>query len=533
MKTKPSLYVLAAAAGALVLQFFFLSTDDSAPSPSPPQTTPVAGTVNASAPEAIPSGLSLVIRGPTNVIKQGDEIPIEFIISNHGTVDHKCSDRNYDRSGRMGEYKLTAKTATGETIPDARQHFQPGMAGGLSQPRVLHPGESFSKIIPLNLWALIKEPGRYEVAGTYEDALGSVRSDPISLTVLPRTKEEMADYIRDLTDQVAAQLAAQNGGPPSVSQDLVMKLMYSCSPQSIPTLLGIMCQTNLGGGNARFWATAALADYVPHSEETRQAILEAAIRHGLNGTGLDQLLLAHEFNNREMNPIIARALAVNNPGEWQAGVWLALHYYDDAFTPWLIAIARDSNARGDTRSVAMRVLAFHRTDAGVKAIKTLLRDPGPEMLRPLFETIANGYSSRDTAPAGRPLQPEDFTAEDLRPLIERLLASTKQALQLQLSGVILAKSFGSDALTAPLMALATNPSPYIRYQAICALALNRTDEGVKLLKTLLQDPDPKTSQTAEAAIRNAYTSRGDARGRPLRPDDFDAKFQRPAPALPK
>jgi hypothetical protein len=46
-----------------------------------------------------------------------------------------------------------------------------------------------------------------------------------------------------------------------------------------------------------------------------------------------------------------------------------------------------------------------------------------------------------------------------------------------------------------------------------------------MLKTLLHDPDPKTSQLAEAAIRNAYTSRGDARGRPLWADDFDAKLR--------
>jgi hypothetical protein len=245
----------------------------------------------------------------------------------------------------------------------------------------------------------------------------------------------------------------------------------------------------------------------------------------LNGTGLGQLLLAHDFNNKEMKPIIARALAADNPGEWQAGVWLALRYFDAAFTPRLIAIAGDSNARGDTRSIAMRVLTSNRTDAGVKAIKALLKDPAPEMLRPLFETIANGYSGQGAASTGSPLQAEDFSAEDMRPLIERLLASTNQALQLQLSGVILAKQFGSDALTAQLMALTTNSSPEIRGGAIYALALNRTDEGVKMLKMLLHDPDLKTSEMAEAAIRNAYTSRGDARGRPLRTDDFDAQFR--------
>jgi hypothetical protein len=469
-------------------------------------------------------GISLSIRCTNAVVKVGDEIPIEFIISNHGMADYKYANRTYDRGGRLWEYKLTAKTAAGESLPDPRLHFKPGMAGGLSQSGVLHPGESFTKVIPLNLWVLIKEPGRCEVVGTYGHDLGSVSSDPISIVVLPRTKAEMADYINGLTNQIAAQLAPTNGGPPAVSQELVMKLMYTCSPESIPTLLKVMYQTNTARGNAQFWATAALADYVPHTEESRKAILEAATEHGLNGTGLDQLLLAHEFSNKEMKPIIARALAANNPGEWRAGVWLALDYYDDAFTTRLIAIANDSNARVDTRSVVMRVLTFHRSDAGVKAIKTLLKDPVPEILRPLFETIANGYSSRDMPTKGR-LRPEDFNPEDMRPLIERLLASTNQALQLQLSGVTLAKWFGSDALTEQLIDLTESASPEIKGGAIYALALNRTDEGVKMLKMLLQDPDPKTSQMAEAAIRNAYTSRGDARGRPLRADDFDAKLR--------
>jgi hypothetical protein len=175
----------------------------------------------------------------------------------------------------------------------------------------------------------------------------------------------------------------------------------------------------------------------------------------------------------------------------------------------------------------MKVLTSHRTDAGVQAIKALLKDPAPEMLRPLFETIANGYSGQGAAATGSHLQKEDFSAEDMSPLIERLLASTNQALQLQLSGVILAKQFGCDALTAQLVALATNPSPHISGGAVYALALNRTDEGVETLKMFLHDPDPKVSQLAEAAVRNAYTARGDARGRPLRADDFDAKFQKP------
>jgi hypothetical protein len=499
MKTniKSNLWLVAILAASLLAGFTFQAAN-AADNPATGTDAPV---------------LSLSIRSTNDVVKVGDEIPIQFIISNRGTVDFKYNDRNYDRGGRIWEYKLVAKTASGEIVPDARQHFQPGRVGGLGQTLLLHPGESFSKVIALNLWVLIKEPGQYEVTGVYSDAPGNATSDPISITVLPRTKAEMHDYIQELTN---------NAGPSGMSEDLVKKLMYTCSPEITPILLKVM---STEGGNAKFWATAALADYVPHTEENRKAILDAATKYGLNGTGLEQVLLAHEFGNKEVKPVIERSLAADNPSGWRVGVWLALHYYDDAFTTQLIAIANDSNAGWDIRSVAMRVLTFHRTDAGVKAIKALLKDPAPEMLRPLFEIIANGYAHLDMSTNGSSLQPEDFSAEDLRPLIERLLVSTNQALQLQFSGVLLAKQFGSDGLTAQLVALATNSSPDIRYGAICALALNRTDEGVKTLKTLLNSSDQQISKTAEAAIRNAYTSRGDARGRPLRPEDFDAKFR--------
>jgi hypothetical protein len=102
------------------------------------------------------SGLSLTIRCTTNVLRVGDEIPIELTISNHATNDYNYRDRTHDHIGRMSEYKLIAKTASRESVPDPRMHFKPTRLSGASGPRVLHPGESFSKIIPLNRWALMK-----------------------------------------------------------------------------------------------------------------------------------------------------------------------------------------------------------------------------------------------------------------------------------------------------------------------------------------------------------------------------------------
>jgi hypothetical protein len=114
-------------------------------------------------------------------------------------------------------------------------------------------------------------------------------------------------------------------------------------------------------------------------------------------------------------------------------------------------------------------------------------------------------------------------------LIERLLASTDNAL----AGVNLARMFPDDILTPKLVALATNPQFTYRVNAIYALALNRTDDGVQALKTLLHGADQRISELTAEAIRSAYTTRSNEPGRPLRPDDFDAKFQQPEATPPK
>ena len=64
------------------------------------------------------------------------------------------------------------------------------------------------------------------------------------------------------------------------------------------------------------------------------------------------------------------------------------------------------------------------------------------------------------------------------------------------------------------------------FQAIEALAMNRTDEGVKTVRMILNDPDPAISREAEDAILSAHQRRGASRGKRLRADDFSAKEMR-------
>ncbi len=452
-------------------------------------------TDNSSKPEAILSGISLEIRCTNEFLKVGDEIPIQFIISNHGTEDYKYVDTKYFAPiGGMDEFKLIAKTTSGESLPDPRKHTQghPAFGGPLN---ILHPGASFSLIIPLNLRALLKEPGRYEVVGTYlgnpiaeqrsllaaelsfkaatlaspfpGSHIAPVSAAPISITVLPRTKMEMQDYIQGLTNQVAARLALRAGKKAgwldAELRPLVMKLMYTCRPEIVPTLLRTMYADDSVGQ----WpdASEALLSYAPHTAETRRAILQAATNNGLSMKMMG-LILNYDFDGNDLKPIIERSLAADNPGEWRAGAGLAGHsYYDDAFTARLIVIASGTNNQLFSRESAIEALACNRTDAGVKTLKTLLNDPDPQFRAQLAWAIRMGCSSIKTA-TGRHLQPEDFDAKDMSSFIELMLASTNALNRAE--GVNLAGLFGYDALTPKLVVLAMDRRFYPRDGAMYA-----------------------------------------------------------------
>ena len=479
--------------------------------------------------------LSSSIRCTNDVVKAGDEIAIEFRITNRGTNDYRYENRTYDRSGRMGEYRLAATNSSGKAVPDVFKVG--GFGGGGFQYATLKPGESFTKVIPLNTWALVKEAGRYEVVGTYfSSSFGTnhviVHSAPINVTVQPRTPQEMDAYISDLTNQIASLTPKQmfpygpyspgSTGPTPELDELLEKLAYTCNPKIVPTVLDTMYLPGHGG----FWESQAILAYVPRSDEIRKALIETAAKHGLgpNGT-ISYFLRDYGCTKEEMKPIIERALAPDNEQEWAAGAGLAQQFGDDAFTERLVAIAK--TPRNSAQTAAITALAYNRTDEGVKTLKSLLNDPHEKIWTPLAFAIENAYNYRRDS-TGRPLRPDDFTAADFKPLIEKMLASGEQGAEVD-TGVGLIQQFGSDDFTPQLIAIATSPGSNGRYSAIYALAFNRTDMGVSTLKALLNDPDPKICTWAENAIRAAYTSRGNSRGRPLQADDFDKKYQQPEP----
>jgi ankyrin repeat protein len=502
-----------------------------------PQTQSILPETPTSAPV-----LSLSIRCTNGVVKAGDEIDIEFRITNTGTNNYKYPNRTYDRSGRMPEYKLVATNSSGEVVPDVFKVG--GFGGGGFQYAILKPGESFTKIIPLNDWALIKEPGRYDVTGTYyaevvsnNPAVNSglfISSIPIApaltaVNVLPRTEAEMDAYISDLTNQIASLTPKQifpygpyspgSTGPTPAMDGLLKKLTYTCNPKIVPTMLDTLYLSGHGG----FWESQALLAYVPRTEAIGKAIIAAAIARGL-APNMEYIISEYGFTNKtEIKPLIERALAPDNEEGWASGAELAEKYSDDDFTPRLIAIAM--TPRSNARNSAITALAYNRTDEGVKTLKTLLNDPHEEIWTTLADAIMNAYNWKDK-PAGTPLRPDDFTAQDMKPLIERMLTAGRQSPDV-ITAVSLLEQFGSDNFTPQLIAIATDSRNIAWQSAVYALAFNRTDDGVKTLKSLLNSSNPEVRKAAGNAIRAAYTDRSHVRGRPLQPEDFDKEYQRP------
>lgn len=380
-------------------------------SPFPETRSPLRET-NVARPVA-PPVLSLSIRCTNDVVKAGDEIDIEFRITNEGTNDYKYIDHNYDRSGRIPEYVLVATNSSGEGVPDPRAIYKGfWFGGGLGQYQILKLGQSFTKVIPLNRWALVKEPGKYFVTGTYPSEMYSTNSKnivstPITIDVKPRTDKEMDDYIAGLTNQIAALVPSKDYRYQGQMDSLVMKLMFTCSPTAVPALLNAMYQPSQG-----FWESEALLFYVPRTGEVKQMVIATASNRGL-ANGMQQALAAYGCTNREeLMPIIARSLVADSTNTWQAGALMAQQYADDSYTLRLIALATETNS--PARDQAIYALAANRTDEGVKTLKALLHDPDLRICQTTMNAIKSAYNYRGTW-RGRPLNPEDFDEKYQKP----------------------------------------------------------------------------------------------------------------------
>jgi len=347
--------------------------------------------------------IRLIIRCDKTNIKVGDEIPIVFTIKNEGTTPFTYFDRNDDRSGRMSEYKLIATDQDGKGVNDPRQETMQFwlVRGGFCNDCVLSPGQSFTKTIALNRWALLKKPGEYTVTGHYSlECQGTIiASPPIKIKILPRTDAEMATYIEHLKKQLA------NTTEDEKYQRLVKKLLYTCDPRIAPILIDEIYKSTAG----IFWGFEGFVCYLPKDKKTDLLLLDAVKKQGLRYSLLG-ILEVRGINKKEIKPLIEISLSPEHPDAWLSGAFAAQRYPDESFVPRLIAIATDPKTA--TRA-AIQALAHNRTDASVAALKKLLKEPDSvkidrESIRKITEDAIRSAYKYPRKDKSKQLRKDDF-----------------------------------------------------------------------------------------------------------------------------
>lgn len=469
--------------------------------------------------------LTLTIHCPENNIKQGDEIPIVFTITNKGESPYSYDDRNGDRSGRMPEYELVAKREDGTTVLDPRKKdlCTCRIGGGLSRSGRIEPGESFSKTIALNLWALINEPGGYTVTGTYYPSMHSpameqmrADSEPIGITVKSRTDKEMVDYIRELSKELQKSRIPKNGWTyNSLSEmrrqreEVIKRFMYTCDRRIVPTLIDLMYENH--HKNDAFWAKEGFVCYLPRDLEIKKAVLEAAKKRGL-ARCMQTVLEAFGCSEEEFKEIIGIPLASDNFDILGEGVGATQVHPDDEHIPALIVIATDANRPAPERPFyaierhrAIYAIAFNRTDEGVKTLKSLLEDPDKDIRNTTEDAIRQAYKRHPVCPK---FSDDVYTLELITAAGELKNASVITTF---VSEIIRTRT--EEGVKA-IKLLLEDPNRDI--------PIAESDEGVKAIRNFLRNSDKDIRDMTAGIIRQVYRTYP---GQPLREDDFGEEFR--------
>ena len=340
--------------------------------------------------------LQVVIRCEEPQLYVGDEIPITFVITNAGAIPYRYSDGGHGRDGRT----LSAIDGDGNRVPDPRAKRQQAPHWGLYASRSLRPGDSSSRTVALNRWALVTKPGTYRVVGTYRSDRPQVVSDPISIKVQQRSDAALAAYIEKLATRLSGSNDGQERG------GLVRKLMYTCDRRIVPALIEAMYKSDA----ARYWAGEAFLYHLPNERAINEALLNAAANRGL-AIGMMWTLKHRGFTAEHLKPLIGISLSADRPHAWVEGALAAQEFSDDRYTSRLVAIATDPHS--EARAQAIHALALNRTDTSVTALKALLKEPDPphpkgRTIRQTAEdAIRSAYLARGNT-QGRRLRADDF-----------------------------------------------------------------------------------------------------------------------------
>ncbi|MGD2094539.1 MAG: hypothetical protein PVH77_05985 [Phycisphaerales bacterium] len=493
--------------------------------------------------------LELKIHCPLKRIKQGDEIPIVFTITNKDKRAFKFEKRDYDRSGRMVEYALYVWGENGKAIPDPRENVQYGLAGGLGGGTgTIFTGQSFSRTIPLNLWALIKAPGRYTVKGNYSYFFDfqdpntkeyhsdyiQVESEPIEITVKRRGHWWMGRYIKKLLRELKSvkpspkptEASVNHRGrwwrikyiinglksskhssalePAKQRKAIISKLNYTCDERIVPTLIDLMY--NSQHTNEAFWAAEGFRCYLPKTAEIKNQLLKTVREHGLV-PGMPGVLERYDCDEQTFKEIIGKSLYSDKTDILRTAVGAAHNHPNDGYTNRLVELAIDVNS--PVRIQAIYAIAFNRTDKGVKTLKTLLKDNNQEIQKITEDAVRQAYRRHWVYPE---IVDEEYTSELVSLLADAKEPSSTDPTQTFLL-IEIARTRTKEGIEA-IKTLLENPDKDI--------ALAQTDEGVKAIRNFLRTADEDTRNMTTDTIRFIYKTYP---GRSLKNDDFPEEFR--------
>lgn len=473
--------------------------------------------------------LTLSIRCPKEILKQGDEIPIVFTITNNDPLPYPYNSRKYDRSGRMSEFTLVATHQDGAKVPGPRENYLAGLGGGLSNGmETVATGQSFSKTIALNRWARITRPGCYSVVGTYSYSVPEpnvrgmpkvrhmrvvqVKSAPIEVVVSPRSYRQTGRYIKSLIEELEAITPSKKWDIVQNRQSIIARLAYTCDSRIVPVLIDLMYSNY--HNNEIFEAQHAFLCYLHDEPRIKESLLRSAMARGL-APGMQQVLEGYGCTEQEFKEIISASLNSENLDILGEAVKATHEHPDDAHMSRLIEIAlkivspkSEQRLRPIIHDWAISAIALNRTDRGVKVLRALLENPD-EMIRKTTQSSIRWAYRRN------PIYPK----------------------------------ISNDKLTNELSAKALDTSDRRYVYAVIDICRSRTREGVEALKMLVDDPDqnlpildtdagvrairdllkhPDKNIRDDTASRLKYLYQ-EYPGRPLRADDFPAELQKPKP----
>lgn len=338
-----------------------------------------------------PPALHVEIRCDADDLRVGDEIPITFIVSNVGDASFDYGSSLPYRFGALN-FDLEAFDELQRPVLDPQSIGFPagGIVGSiLSTPLVLGAGDSFEETLPLNEWASLRQPGQFTVRGTYRAAGATFESEPVTVSIAPRSRSDMLRYVTVLQDQwIRASTKAE--------RDLaVRRLTYTFDQRALPTLIDAL------HGDAAFAASQGIVHYLPITMQSVERILSDFAYRDLPPDGMF-VLLGVGASEAQIVRVIDRSLQDDRRSSWPAAAFGATLYGDDRLMPRLIAIAEMNGE--PARIQAIQAIANNRTDEGVAALKRLLDDPDPELHRHVIEAIREAYA-RPRAPGTLYMRP--------------------------------------------------------------------------------------------------------------------------------